>query len=467
MKVKIKNIGIIKQAEFEIGKLTIITGNNNTGKTYATYALYGFIDYWFTAYIIQVRDKMIEELKTKGVVEEDITCYLNKAQEILADACHNYSHNIYKVFATSKDNFKDSIFDMQINTEYLQEQVYKAKFEATMKTAKGSIFSITKSINSYVVVLTLLTKDDTINIPKEVIVRAFSDAIKSILFGEFIVRPFMASAERTGAAIFKRELNFARNRLLDEIIPKDKEINPLDLLLKVKPDYPLPVEEDVNFARQLESYISESSEIMNTRPDIIEEFQDLLGGVFKIRKNEEIHFVPTGKHFKLSLDTSSSAVRSLLDLSFYLRHIAQKNDFIMIDEPELNLHPSNQRRIARLFAKLINFGIKILITTHSDYIIRELNTLIMLNNTYPRLQAIMTKYKYDNDELLNSSDVKVYISGKHSMRCDGASKKTQCYTLMPTQVDPKFGIIVNSFDETINEMNTIQDEIIWGGSLDG
>jgi predicted ATPase len=44
----------------------------------------------------------------------------------------------------------------------------------------------------------------------------------------------------------------------------------------------------------------------------------------------------------------------------------------MVDEPELNLHPENQRRVARLFARLINLGIKVFITTHSDYIVKEL-----------------------------------------------------------------------------------------------
>ncbi|MEA1951032.1 MAG: AAA family ATPase, partial [Planctomycetota bacterium] len=43
MKIMLKNLGAIKQAEFELGDLTIICGKNNTGKTYVTYALYGFL----------------------------------------------------------------------------------------------------------------------------------------------------------------------------------------------------------------------------------------------------------------------------------------------------------------------------------------------------------------------------------------------------------------------------------------
>ena len=46
MRVSMENIGIIRYAEFEVGDLTLICGTNNTGKTYATYALYGFLNYF-------------------------------------------------------------------------------------------------------------------------------------------------------------------------------------------------------------------------------------------------------------------------------------------------------------------------------------------------------------------------------------------------------------------------------------
>ena len=32
MKVQVKNLGVLRQAEFELGEFTIICGGNNTGK---------------------------------------------------------------------------------------------------------------------------------------------------------------------------------------------------------------------------------------------------------------------------------------------------------------------------------------------------------------------------------------------------------------------------------------------------
>ena len=43
MRFGIKNLGPIKEADVEIGDLTIVCGENNVGKTYYTYTLYSFL----------------------------------------------------------------------------------------------------------------------------------------------------------------------------------------------------------------------------------------------------------------------------------------------------------------------------------------------------------------------------------------------------------------------------------------
>jgi ABC-type multidrug transport system ATPase subunit len=135
----------------------------------------------------------------------------------------------------------------------------------------------------------------------------------------------------------------------------------------------------------------------------------------------------------------------------------------MIDEPELNLHPENQRRVARLFVRLVNIGIKVFITTHSDYIIKELNTLIMLNQGGKRLKVLAEREHYRDSEMLNPDKVRVYIAEEVLIKMDGAKKKTKCQTLTQADIDSKFGIEARSFDKTIEDMNRIQEEIVWGG----
>ncbi|MCK5720776.1 MAG: AAA family ATPase [Thiomargarita sp.] len=62
MRIKLKNLSSIKQAEFELGELTIICGENNTGKTYATYALFDFLYVWEKILTVSIEDAIIETL---------------------------------------------------------------------------------------------------------------------------------------------------------------------------------------------------------------------------------------------------------------------------------------------------------------------------------------------------------------------------------------------------------------------
>jgi hypothetical protein len=111
---------------------------------------------------------------------------------------------------------------------------------------------------------------------------------------------------------------------------------------------------------------------------------------------------------------------------------------------------------------LVNVGIKVFITTHSDYMIKELNTLIMLNQDKPYLKKIAEEEGYRTEELLSSNQVKVYIAEEALILLEGKTKKARCQTLTPANIDPEFGIEARSFDTTIEAMNRIQEAIVWG-----
>jgi hypothetical protein len=460
MKISIKNLGAIKQAEFTLGELTIICGGNNTGKTYATYALFGFLSFWRDAFSIKVPDGDIRRLLNDGSVELDIRDYIGNAQSILKKGCAAFTEQLPHVFASSDKHFSESHFSVDLDSSDIQPI---PTFERTMGAAKTQLFSISKEADSPLVTISLLVEKEKVRIPQDVISRIIGDALKDIVFGHLFPHPFIASAERTGAAIFRKELNFARNRLLEEMSSMEKDINPFELLSKVYTDYALPVKSNVDFTRQLEELAKKDSFITKEHPEILSDFADIIGGDYLVTKNDELYYVPKGKRIKLTMDESSSAVRSLLDIGFYLRHGAARGDLLMVDEPELNLHPENQRRVARLFARLVNLGIKVFITTHSDYIIKELNTLIMLNQGGERLRALAERESYRDSEILNPEKVRVYIAEEALIKLDGAQRKTKCQTLVQADIDSKLGIEARSFDKTIEDMNRIQEEIVWGG----
>jgi len=459
MELSIKNLGPLKQAEFELGELTIICGHNNTGKTYATYAIFGFLSKWRNILSIHIPDKNTAELLTEGVTELDIRTFVNDAQEILTTGCKSYTKMLPDIFASSSQHFINSNFQVHINTSDIQSNL---KFERTIRAPESVLFSISKKQDQPEVTISLLVETEKVRIPHEIINLVIGDALKDILFSHLFPKPFIASAERTGAAIFRKELNFARNRLLEQM-GMDKDVNPIEYLDKAYSDYALPVNENVEFTRHLEEIAKKDSFILKEYPMLLEDFSDIIGGKYTVTKNDELYYIPnSNKSIKLTMDESSSAVRSLLDIGFYLRHVAQPGDLLMIDEPELNLHPENQRRIARLFSRLVNIGIKVFLTTHSDYIIKELNTLIMLNQDKPYLKKISVDEGYKSEELISADKIRVYIAEEALLMLDNNKRKTRVQTLSGANIDPELGIEARSFDTTIEEMNRIQEAIVWG-----
>ena len=210
MKINIKNLGILKQAELTLGDLTIICGENNTGKTYATYTLFGFLFTWRRVLEVEIKAQKMNQLLQEGVINLEIKDYVKKIQQILDQGCRRYIQELPKIFATSKERWQDTEFQISLDVEDLN---LNPKHESTMRTAGSEILSVIKDQNSTKLTVTLLSEDAATKIPTVILHRIISDLIKNIIFAPILPRPFIASAERTGAAIFRKELNFARNRL--------------------------------------------------------------------------------------------------------------------------------------------------------------------------------------------------------------------------------------------------------------
>ncbi len=462
-KIKLEELGVLRKTEFTLGDLTIICGKNNTGKTYASYSLYGFLFFWRELLKIQIPDSVIKDLQTKSVSRINIKEYLEKKDAILKEACAEYSAQISKIFAAHPSKFQKAKFSINLNKPELQV------IEQTKKVGSEDIFSLSNKKNSEELVVSWLGNIQKNGFPMEAIKKDIEATLVSIIFTSAFPRAFFISTERTGAVIFRKELIYTLNQLIKKFA-QGISINLDELLPHLSLNYTLPVERDIEFARELDTVTKKNSFIAASHPKIITEFEkNILGGSFII-VNDIIYFQPTGTTTKLMLNECSSSVRSLLDLSFYLKHESQKENLLIVDEPELNLHPENQRKVARLFARLINIGIQVFITTHSDYIIKELNTLIMLSKKEAYLKDIMKREGYKSTELILPEQLKVYIAEENLIKENSTEenltrenqKSSKSITLTEAAIDQEYGIEVSSFDTTINKMNEIENAIIWG-----
>ena len=112
--IKLKNIGILKQAEFSLGDLTLICGGNNTGKTYAACALFGFLESWRKFIRSPIGNARIQQTQTEEV-KIDPAQYTDG---MLTEACKKYTEQLDKIFAASEGTFQKSEFHLMTDDSF-------------------------------------------------------------------------------------------------------------------------------------------------------------------------------------------------------------------------------------------------------------------------------------------------------------------------------------------------------------
>lgn len=109
--------------------------------------------------------------------------------------------------------------------------------------------------------------------------------------------------------------------------------------------------------------------------------QSILAGTVGIDRSRNIiypHFTyrPNGWKEDLPLIRASSMVSELAPIVLYLRHRVVPGNVLIIEEPEAHLHPAMQVKLIRQLAHLVNRGIRVIFTSHSEWILDALVNIV-------------------------------------------------------------------------------------------
>ncbi len=152
-------------------------------------------------------------------------------------------------------------------------------------------------------------------------------------------------------------------------------------------DSPMPVLSGVlgDFLEQLVSLTSFSSMHGESQDDspLALHMEQLLQGTVRVERSQidypSFVYRPANWKRDLPLMNASSMVSELAPVVLYLRHMVQPGDLLIIEEPESHLHPAMQVEFIRQLAVAVKSGIRILITTHSEWVLEELANLVRLS----------------------------------------------------------------------------------------
>ncbi len=85
---------------------------------------------------------------------------------------------------------------------------------------------------------------------------------------------------------------------------------------------------------------------------------------------------PQGAQGDIELTRTSSMVSELAPVVLFLRGVMGKGDWLIMEEPEAHLHPAAQTSMAQLLGRMVRAGLQVVITTHSDWLLKEIGNLI-------------------------------------------------------------------------------------------
>lgn len=108
--------------------------------------------------------------------------------------------------------------------------------------------------------------------------------------------------------------------------------------------------------------------------------ETVLAGRIRVESSDaeypQFLYRPSGWQDDLPLMHASSMVSELASVVLYLRHVVRRGDVLIIEEPESHLHPAMQVEVIRCLADMVRSGIRVIITTHSEWMLDELANII-------------------------------------------------------------------------------------------
>lgn len=411
MRLKLQNIGIIEEADINVDGITLIAGQNDSGKSTVGKVLYSIVkgfnqdESFFreekNRYMFFLYQDVLRELKKK--LNEDISEYQTKNIDSIWFEKIEENINKNPIFEDTKktiqgklDELKDN-FEKEYNTIEQKEDEIDLWLNSELGTLKN-IFDISK-------------KEIKIEIEDLLGKVKIEERFKKIT-AEKIYTKLDFNLEAFFKEAFFIESPLIINESLQGFVGKD---NPLSF----------------QRSRQEELAKSLSNEKNDNLLDyskINKKISEIINGEITIDQLDGVNYKKNNK----SIDIRNTAVgiKSFGIIQLLLKNNRLNNrSLLIIDEPEVHLHPTWQVKYAEILVVLSKeYDIPIVLTSHSPYFIEA-------------LEAYTKKYKYE-------SSTNFYFAKKNE---DGLSSKIIDVTedIMP---------ILNSISEAFYTIQDLNDE---------
>ena len=435
LQLTVSNFGPIAKAEVDLRPLTVFVGPSNTGKSYLAiliYALHRFfggytgsrhsgprrmypilrrsvreqqsfdddnirrLADWIRDVLVQVDTKSVSDGPPVQLPDFIVSMVrplfsdLNNSSEVIAEEIGR-SFGIEDTARLIRHGNRDGAkITLKRHTSETPGRFKPFECELTLKRAKREkvVISVLEETPLYINPYTGRTKlvlfrglealntlvsggDDRGRRDVEYFIREFSSLVLSDVVSPLNNVTHYLPADRTGVM-------HAHRAVVASLI----ELAPHTALRR---DTPLPALSGVlaDFLEQLVR-LGEPTRRRNNKENLAASLeQQILKGEIQRKDSETgypmFSYQPRGWREDLPLMNASSMISELAPVVLYLRHIVQPGDVLIIEEPESHLHPAMQVEFIRQLAGVVHSGIRVMLTTHSEWVLDELANLVRLS----------------------------------------------------------------------------------------
>ena len=388
VEISVRNFGPIAEADLDLRPLTVFVGPSNTGKTYLSvliYALHRIFETFSGFPSLHVLRLLAYGLNYIHIDRKELLELLNKLNSNqplkfsdlppvmgkLAQEGLNIGHFFGPDLKTELERCfdLDSVSELIRSSRDQNDQITVSlivgeenrDFWSAKIVGSESVINPYGRINENIVIFPKNWKPRTRHISLEDFGALFHERLRNT------EKPYYLPAARSGI--------MQSHRVIASSLVARSTRAGLDTL-----EVPTLSGVVADFMEQLILYKEQtkSDDGINHIADLLE--SDVLAGQIIMNPSPTGHpeflYRPQGTEQDMRLTRSSSMVSELAPLVLFIRGLVRPGDTLIIEEPEAHLHPAAQAQMAATLARLVRAGVRVLVTTHSDFMLQEIGNLM-------------------------------------------------------------------------------------------
>ncbi|MDR0704695.1 MAG: ATP-binding protein [Planctomycetaceae bacterium] len=377
---EIDNIGKVRNSRIEMRGITVLAGNNNTGKSTFGKALFCIFNAFFdTEKKVQKerKDNIVEiilrftSLKTSrsvliGKIADDILSNIDSSQKIQQIIQDNIEQQIIVPFNIGNDLVEMLFEKIKLAIAVSNEQIQKNILTRYLCTAfDEQITHVNRPDQSASITLTIKNDKLETQIYKNECVN-YSDNVGIINKAFYIDTPFILD-----------KIDLRRRYGYSKYSPQHELLQSF-------------------FETGEENNIIETEIIKQKSKEVLSFINAVVCGEFK-KTEIGLGYQECGLEKPLTFKNVSAGMKTFLIIKRLLENGELKeHDILIFDEPEIHLHPEWQLEFAKLLILLQKeLGMTVLLTTHSPYFLNAVEVYSEEQNINDRCNYYLTTNEND------------------------------------------------------------------------